>query len=332
MTFQSPWLASEPTPREYPGVSDDFNTEVLVIGGGITGVSAAHHLAELGADVAIIEARSISAGVTGNSSAKLSALHGVAYSKIEDAAGTNASRAYAELNRTGMDLITATAEKLGIDCGLKRRAARTYTASPDQLAALESEAEAARRAGLEVRSVADHGLPFEVAGCIEAPGQAQFNPVAWARGIASRLADRGVEVFEDSRAVDVSSGEPCTVRLANGCRIMARRVIIATHLPFLDRGLQFMRLPPKASHAIAVENPGRPDLPMYINIDSPTRSIRVIDSAETGGPELLFIGGDSHRIGEESSEPSFDDLEDLARSDFKSGPVLYRWMAHDYIP
>lgn len=331
MAKGSPWLSKGPAGRTFPRLESDLATEVIVIGGGIAGISTARRLTELGAETVLLEARRVAAGVTGNSSAKLSALHGVAYSTINEAVGEEAGRAYARLNLLGMDLIAGTADAYGIECALRRKAARTYTISPDNLESLEAEAAAARVAGLNVTTTTDPELPFDVAGCIELADQAQFDPVAWARGVASHLSERGVKVFEDTRAVKVDSGNPCVVEVEHGNKVSGSRVVVATHPPFLDRGLQFARLSANASHAVAAESPVMPRSAMYLSIDDPTRSIRVLDGAETGGTEMLFLGGSSRRIGSGSAEAGFEDLEELMRSRFQAGPIRHRWMAHDYM-
>src|SRR5436309_3442550 len=86
-------------------------------------------------------------------------------------------------------------------------------------------------------------------------------------------AGRGGAVVEGVRAVSVREGAPCRVRTTAG-ELTADRVVVATHYPFLDRGLFFARLEVQRSYCIAARVRGAPPEGMSISARSPTRSVR----------------------------------------------------------
>jgi len=147
------------------------------------------------------------------------------------------------------------------------------------------------------------------------------------------LPGDGSHVFERTRACDVDeTDDRCTVVTDSG-RIRANHVVIATHLPFLDRGFFFAKAHPGMSYAVAAEI-SEPAAPrgMYISIDQPTRSIRSTPSQEAER-RFLVIGGEGHRPGlEEDTRRRYEALERFLADRFEAHPVAHHWSAHDYAP
>src|SRR3954466_8739642 len=146
-TDESYWMESTST-TDYPALAGDVDVDVAVIGGGIAGLCTAWELTEAGVRVALLEADRIAAGVTGYTTAKLSALHTLIYAKVRTSFGPDAARLYAESQQQAVERVAAVAARLAIDCDLERVPAFTYVESPDGLDQLRSEADAASEAGV----------------------------------------------------------------------------------------------------------------------------------------------------------------------------------------
>ncbi len=325
-TASSPWL-DVPAEATRPPLDSDQSCDVLVIGGGIAGVSTAHELALRGLSVILLEARTIASGVTGNSSAKLSALQGAVYRKLKRTVGAEAAARYAELNLSGLERIATLAETLGTDCAFLRRPAISYSREPEGLRTLEEEFDAARDAGLPIEFEPESDLPFPIAGVLRLDDQAQVDPVAWTRGIAAALRDLGGRVFEHVRVTGVKQGSPCSAETDKGHEIQAGRIVVATHTPILDRGLFFARMDSQRSYAVAgrIESP----LPtgMYLSVDEPLRSIRPMTPGESGESALL-VSGEGHRVGTGDPVERYLTMVEFLRDEF-GAEVSYHWCAHD---
>jgi glycine/D-amino acid oxidase-like deaminating enzyme/nitrite reductase/ring-hydroxylating ferredoxin subunit len=251
-------------------------------------------LVEEGLAVAVIDAGRVGRGVTAGTTAKVSSLHGLVYAKLESSFGAEGARIYGEANEAGLRHIAATAEALGIECDLRRRSNYTYADSADDLVEIEDEVETARRAGLPASYVDDVALPFDVAGAVRFDDQAEFHPLAYLDGLADWLRERGCQVFEHTVATGVRDGAPATVETKRGT-ICADHVVVATHFPFLDRGLFFARVHPERSYAVA--GPARGPVPegMFLSTGQRTRSIRFHPGA---AGELVLVGGEGHKVGQ----------------------------------
>ena len=115
---------------------------------------------------------------------------------------------------------------------------------------IEREVEAARAAGVEAELTTETDLPYPIAAAIKVDGQAQFHPWKYLAALARAVDGDGSHVLEATLATDVRSGRPCVVETARG-RVRAGHVIVATQLPFLDRGLFFAKAHPTTSYAVA---------------------------------------------------------------------------------
>jgi glycine/D-amino acid oxidase-like deaminating enzyme/nitrite reductase/ring-hydroxylating ferredoxin subunit len=319
------WLATAPS-TDYPSLSGSVDADVAVIGGGIAGLTTALLLKRQGARVAVLEAARVGTGVTGCTTAKVSALQATIYSTIRKRHGTERATAYAQASVAGVEEIAAIVEEEGIDCELQRRPAFTYAADTSERGAVEQEGDAARDAGLPVEQVDSPDLPFTVHGAIRLDHQLEFHPVRYVRGLAALVDGDGSTVFENSRALRVSEGSPCTVHTAEGA-VRAEQVVVATHYPFLDRGLYFARLEPQRSYCIAATlTTGTPPQGMSISAGSNTRSIR-------SHGERLLIGGEGHSTGSRKATPErYERLEAFAREHWSVAEVTHRWSAHDPVP
>src|SRR4051812_32824103 len=323
------WMETTPD-AGCPRLEQTLEVEVAVLGGGITGALCAWHLARDGADVALLEGNVVGGGVTGHTTAKLSSLHRLMYADLAASAGDETARAHGRANQDGIGAIKQLAGELGIECDFPRRDHVTYPTAAAQRDDVKAEAETAARLGLPARfeeSVPD--LPFPTTGAVRFSDQAEFHPRRFVLGLVAALRERGVAVFEHSPALSVNDGKPSQVRTAGGV-LRAKHVIVATHHPFLDRGLYFARMHPERSYSLAVSLSGPPLEGMFISAGDPTRSLR---SHPVNGEELLIVGGEGHKVGQGGdTRPRYAALEAFAREHFDAVAVPFRWSSQDNMP
>jgi glycine/D-amino acid oxidase-like deaminating enzyme/nitrite reductase/ring-hydroxylating ferredoxin subunit len=327
-TLASLWLeTAERSPR--PPLSGDVHADVCVVGGGITGLSAALELRRAGATVVVLEGRFVGAGASGYNTAKLSALHGLTYAKLERSLGADAARTYAESNQRGVERAFELASELSMDCDLRRKPNITYSESDADRGRIEAEVAAAGRAGLPAELVEELDLPFPVAAAVSVSDQAEFHPVKFLEGVAAELERLDVRMHEGTMAVSVDAGSPCRVRTDAGRTVTAGSVVVATHLPFLDRGLYFARCHPERSYVMAAPyEGGAAERGMYLSTESPAHSIRC---HRLGSRTWLLVGGGSHKTGQADAAERYERLERWMLERFGVPPVM-RWATQDQMP
>ena len=325
----SVWVDTAPDPPLHPRADGDVRADVAVIGGGIVGITTALLLAEAGASVVLLEAGRLAGGTSGNTTAKVTSQHGLIYDELRSRHGADTARRYGEANEAALAWIAARVARDAIDCDFRRQPAYAYVTSAERRERVEREAEAAVAAGLPATLVDETPLPFAVEAAVRFDDQAELHPRKYLFALAARLdAIPGARVFERSHAVEVGRHQGRQVAKGPGFRVLAERIVVATHYPFLDRSLAFARLHPARSYAIACRIAGDPPAGMHISGEQPTRSVRAVPT--TSGEQLLLVGGEGHKTGTESdTELRYERLEAFAREHWDVRSVEHRWSAQD---
>ena len=190
---------------------------------------------------------------------------------------------------------------------------------------------AAEAAGLSVSREVDHGLPLESWGSIRLADQAQLNAAAFVDRLARALKREGsVRIHENTRVTALhEKGHGIGLTTEHG-EVRARRVVIATHIPFADRGGFFARLAPQRSYCVAFEIESEVPEGMYISAGSTTRSLRSVIHPRDGR-RLLIVGGEGHRVGESNSGQPYGRLNDWTDKHFGVREITNRWSSQDYM-
>jgi len=157
----------------------------------------------------VVEADRIAAGVSGYTTAKLTAGHGLLYSHLERSFGTDAARLYAESQLAGLAHVFDLCKRHAIDCDLETRPNYVVADTDDQLEKLDGEVEASRGAGLAVRRVDDLGIvPFPAAGALALEDQAQFHVRKYLLALADLIVRAGGRIVERSRVTESRAKDP----------------------------------------------------------------------------------------------------------------------------
>jgi glycine/D-amino acid oxidase-like deaminating enzyme len=315
---------------KFAALKGDASADVAVVGGGIAGLLVAERLAARGADVMVLESGRVGRGVTGNTTGKLSALQQTAYSEIGD---PRRGEFYADASLAGLALVEELVNKHSIDCDFERRDAWTFASTESDGLRINEELAAAEAAGLAVSREVDNLLPLENWGSIRLPDQAQFNAAAFTDKLARALKREGsVRIHENTRVTELhEKGHGIGLTTEHG-EVRARRVVIATHIPFADRGAFFARMEPQRSYCVAFEIESEVPEGMYISAGSgaKTRSLRSVVHPRDGR-RLLIVGGEGHRVGESNSGAPYRRLNDWTDKHFGVVAVTNRWSSQDYM-
>ncbi len=324
-THGSLWFDRIDAPVHAP-LEGERTFDVAVVGAGITGLTTALLLTREGLSVCVLDQAEVASGTSGHTTAKVTSQHHLTYATLRTTHGRDGAAAYGAAMEAAKEQVSVLAE--GIDCDLRRRPAHVYATQESEVASLERELQAAREAGLPAFLDESAPVPFRTYASLRFDDQIELHPRRYLLGLAERLVAEGGVIFEHTRALRVDeSSDTCVVRTDHG-RVTARDVVVATLLPFLDRGGFFARAHATRSYVVTARVRG--DLPsaMLISAASPLRSIRAVPH---GDEELLMIGGEGHRPGSSKADPArYDALAVFARQHWDVVEVTHRWSAQDY--
>lgn len=319
----SVWLDRPRAP--HPPLQEDRAYDVAVVGGGLTGLLTGLLVARSGLSVAVLEARQVADGATGNTTAKVSLLQGTKLSRALGSSSPSAVRSYVEANREGQAWLA----RFCADHGVATQTRPAYTFATTRLGELRAQAElsAARLAGLEVTWETETELPFPVRGAVRLGDQLQLHSMELVDAVVSNLLAEGADLFERTRVVDVRRLDRGAEVLTEDAMVTARHVVLATNQPILIRHGFFARLKANRSYAAALRSPWVPH-GMYLSSDATSRSLRSLPVP--GGDEMLLVGGFGHPTGRSRSEQrQLDRLVGWARQTFPGSTLTHTWSAQD---
>ena len=291
----------------FPKLDSDKKTDVLIIGGGICGILCAYMLHQRGVRYILVEAKKICGGITANTTAKITVGHGFIYDKLIREFGIDKARLYLHAQIVASEQYREMCQR--IDCHFEEK--DSYVYSLDDSKAIDKEIAALKRIGYRAELTASTPLPFEIAGAVKYPAQAQFHPLEFMSAVA-----RDLNIYEET-TVERLDG---TTALTKHGKIKADKIIVATHFPFINKhGSYFLKMYQHRSYVIALENAQDVE-GMYVDEARCGMSFRNYEN-------LLLIGGGSHRTGKQGG--GWQELRDFAARYYTSAKEKYAFATQD---
>ncbi|KIL49607.1 FAD-dependent oxidoreductase [Jeotgalibacillus soli] len=326
---KSYWLSADSEP-EYPPLEESHETDVVIVGGGITGITAAYILCKQGVRVTVVDASQTLSGTTGHTTAKITAQHGVIYDELIQHFGAERARHFYEYNQQAVDWIRTTIQEEQWDCDFETQDAWIYAESDASVPQLENEIKAYEQLKIPYRI--EKSLPFSIQseGSLVMENQGQFHPVKYLKAMMGRITAMGGKIHENTKAIDIHEGTNIQVTLEKGHVLTCQHVIVASHFPFYDGlGLYFAKMKPERSYLIAGPWQGNNTGGMYISIGQPVRSIRFFTMNGTKG---ILVGGEQHATGQgKPMHLHFEALREFAKENLSAAAdFTYQWSAQDY--
>jgi len=324
---QSYWLAST-DPTDYPSLAEDISVDIAIVGAGMAGILCAYLLQGENLDIAVIDAGRILCGTTAHTTAKITSQHGLIYDRLKNQMGTELAKQYADANEEAIKLIKNIADRHNIDCGYSSQSSYVYAETEENIQKIEDELKTVSELGIKASFVDEIPFPVIIKAGIRFDNQAQFHPRRFLLPLAGILSNSGVKIYENSRIVDLEEGKTITLTTEQGKKIKAEKVIIASHYPFYNKpGMYFSRIYTERAYIIAVSATEKYPGGMYINAETPSRSLRSLDTAEG---QLILVVGENHKTGQgPDTSGHYLKLIEFAEKLFTIEDIPYRWSTQD---
>lgn len=329
------WISTN-SPLKYQKLESDIETDVLIIGGGISGLTTAYCLIKSGRQVIVVEDGYVGSGETGRTTAHLSFALDDHYFELEKIFNGETARLAGESHIAAVKFIEKTVLYENINCNFKRVNGYLFPGQDDNRETLEKEYSATKSAGIRTSLLPQTpGINVDGDGsCLMFPDQGQFHPMKYIHGLAKAIITSGGKIFTETRAEEITTEGA----KANGFTIKAKHIVVATNTPVNDRVTMHTKQYAYRTYVVGMGVP-KGSLPFSLWWDTgdqnskweskPYHYIRLEELDANN--DLLIVGGEDHKVGQADSEDVYEEeryerLISWARLRYpNAGEVMYKW-------
>ncbi len=325
------WADNTPAPR-FSALKEDIAVDVLVIGAGITGITAAYLLKRAGYNVALVEKGRCLSGDTSYTTAHLTCVTDTLLSDLVTNFGEDHAQAVWDAQLSAIDMVDRIVWREQIKCQFDWVPAYLFNplagTGRDHAVDLQKEANLATKLGFDAELVARAPLVNQPA--VRYDNQAKFHPRKYLVALLRLLcAGKGCHVYEQTN-VDEIEGTPITATTSNGARIHCEHVLIATHVPLqgksglLPATVLQSKLAPYSSYVVGGWVPrGTVHEGLYWDTGDPYDYVRVDRRHDH---DFIIFGGEDHKTGQvEQTTDCFSRLEQRLKSLLPEIAITHRW-------
>ena len=226
------YLATANAAETHPTLDGAEKADVVIVGGGCTGLSAALHAAERGLSAVVLEGGKVGWGASGRNGGQI--IPGLRKGAVEltRMLGETEARAVFDLALEARDLVIELIDRYAVDCDLRLSGHVTLAAKAGDFRHFEKEAEALARWDygparlLSAAEAREHVATRSFGGLLDASG-GHFHPLNYALGLARAATAAGARVYEGTPAIKLDTGPGgVTVRTPHG-EVRARHAVLA---------------------------------------------------------------------------------------------------------
>ena len=314
----------------YKFLDRKISVDVAIIGGGITGITTAQLLSDHGLKVAVLEARKIGQGTTGQSTGNLYGLTEYPLQELKKKYDLYTVQQVILARLEALEHIRNNVSKYGMDCDLKTHS--MYLFEKNNGLDIEKESSILTEIGIPHNRLSEKDFPFPYDEGLVVENQAQFNPLIYTQLLAKEIYASNCEIFEDSMVSNIEEDDDFIYLTANGNRVKARYAIHATHTP---KGLQVQyhtTLGPYREYGIGVKlkTANYPEGIFWGTFEDRKYSVRTYGAPEN--PYLICVGS-MHKVGQaEDNTKNIKELEYFVRRHFDVEKITHQWGGQNYKP
>ena len=228
------WLVKNGLVHTYPSLKEDLKTDILIVGGGITGALMAHQCIQDGYKTILIDRREIANGSSAATTSMLQYEIDVPLYKLIELIGKEGAESNYMAGYGSIDELKSIVQKINSDCGFEKKESLLYAAFKKDLPHLEKEFAARKACGLDVKWLSEEEIQkkyhlFNAYGGILSTQGGSIDAFRFTHDLLKYTINRGLKVY-DKTAIDKTKYTPEKVLITTdyGNKIEAKKVIYCT--------------------------------------------------------------------------------------------------------
>lgn len=347
MATNSYWIENAPAPR-FSALKEDIAVDVLIVGAGITGITAAYLLKRAGCSVALVERDRCLSGETSYTTAHLTCVTDALLSNLVETFGRDHAQAVWDAQVAAIDTIDRIVWREQLKCQFEWVPAYLVNPARDGQGAdpdgptVDLAAEAALAGDLGFDATFLESVPLFHRPGVRYENQAKCHPRRYVLALLRLLSSgKGCQIFEHTN-VDSVEGTPITATTADGYHIHCEHLLVATHVPLQGKSgllpavfLQ-SKIAPHTSYVVGGWAPrGTVPEALFWDTGDPYDYLRVDRRHDH---DFVIFGGEDHKTGQvEDTAQRFSRLEQRLKRLLPEVSITHRWSGqvietHDALP
>lgn len=300
------------------------NIDVLIIGGGISGISTAFELKDSNLNVCLIESNKIGSGATSLTTGKITYLQDTIYSDLIGMHNIDVAKKYLESQIYAGNIIKNNINEYSIDCDYIENESYIFAKKEEDKQKIDKEYNFLKQMNVDAQIVDKLPIDFPCKYALKVEGTAVFNPIKYINKLVSIMRDK-VKIYEGIRALEVKKDNGIYIVKTNKNTIKAKYVVVCTHYPFfIVPGLIPLKTHIEKSHVIAskIKNIEKFNA---ISVGKEIYSIRYNKDKDS----YLIFAGESYKM---SNHVNYNERQkelDLKFKKYFNSNIDYEWSIHD---
>jgi glycine/D-amino acid oxidase-like deaminating enzyme/nitrite reductase/ring-hydroxylating ferredoxin subunit len=329
------WTDNTPASR-FSALKEDIAVDVLVVGAGITGITATYLLKRAGHNVALVDKDRCLSGDTTYTTAHLTCVTDTPLSTLVENFGRDHAQAAWDAQLAAIDAIDRIAWREQIKCQFEWVPGYLFNPAPEagpptqqsKSLDLEKEAELAQSLGFDAKF--QPSIPFYRKPGVRFENQAKFHPRKYLIALLRLLSSgKGCQIYEQTEIQEIE-GTPITATTRDGHRIHCEHLLIATHVPLqgkaglLPATVLQSKLAPYTSYVVGGWVPrGTVHEALFWDTGDPYDYLRVDRKHDH---DFVIFGGEDHKTGQVTNTADcFNRLEQRLKHLLPDVAVTHRW-------
>jgi glycine/D-amino acid oxidase-like deaminating enzyme len=287
------WLEDIPFKNIYAPLASNIEVDIVIIGAGIAGTTAAYQLRSLGKKVALIEKGLIAQqSVTSFTTGFLSMFADNGLTDTTKSFGARNAKLVWQSQQSAIEEIAKIVNKETIECEFVRCSEFFYSNNNDQAVDLKEESQLAQKMGFDVEFKIDNTLNFPNSGYMEVKNQAKFHSTKYIKNLVKIASQSGIQVFENTEITEIKEEKKLAIK-AGKFTVIANKIFVATHDPIYNPLKIYSKKGLYQTYLIELEiKKGLFKEATYDDEDNPYHYFRVDSKPEH---DRMIIGGEDHR-------------------------------------
>ena len=224
------WLDSI-NKNNYPKLDKNIEVDILIIGGGITGISTAYHLINKGLNVCLVDRNKIGHGISSKTTGKLTILQDLMYTKLSKKHSSSILSQYLNSQKDAIKLVEEIIRENNIDCDFAKQKSYLFASTKEDVTKVKHEEELLKFMKVKTNK---ETLPINIKNyyAISVDEQAYFHPLKYIYGLAKACSNNDIKIYENTKVTKLAKKDDLFFCYVDKYIIKAKKVVLACHYPF----------------------------------------------------------------------------------------------------